>query len=154
MMGAVVLGCVALAGCGSSSNSGTGNSTSGPSADRAQVIALGTRYDNAISAQHAADACGLMTPGLQDQFVKKVGVGGDCQHALEHIFSVVTSLGAAKALVVTKKIEITSVRIHGNAADVKLRLRYRGRTIRSHAQAQKTQDGWRISCCVGRGTPG
>jgi uncharacterized protein (DUF111 family) len=112
------------------------------------------RYDDAISAQHAVTACALMTPGLQREFVKKIGVGGDCQRALEHIFSVVTSLGAAKALAVTKKIEITEVQIHGDTAEVKLRLRFRGKTIHSHAEAQKTSHGWRISCCVGRGTPG
>lgn len=150
----LILGSAGLTGCGGSSNSGTRRSSSSPTADQAQVIALGTRYDNAIGARNAAAACALMTPGLRREFVNRVGNGADCEQALGHIFSTVTSLGAAKALEVTKKVRITSVQIHGHTANVKLSVVYRGKTIRSHAQFQKTQQGWRISCCVGNGTPG
>ncbi len=150
----LVLGSAGLAGCGGSSNSGTGKSSSGPSAGQAQVIALGTRYDDAIGGRDAATACALMTPGLRREFVNRVGNGADCEQALGHIFSTVTRLGAARALEVTKKIEITNVQIHGHTADVKLHLRFRGKTIHSHAQFQKTPNGWRLSCCVSDGTPG
>lgn len=150
----LVLGTAGLTGCGGGSKSGTGKSSSAPSAGQAQVIALGTRYDNAIGDRDAVTACALMTPGLRREFVKKVGNGADCEQALGRIFSTVTGLGAARALEVTKKIKITNVEIHGHTADVKLSVVYRGKTIRSHAQFQKTPHGWRISCCVDNGTPG
>jgi hypothetical protein len=92
-----------------------------------------------------------MTPGLQREFVKSVGNGSDCEQTLAYIFSTVTSLGGGQALEVTKRIEITNVRIHGHTANVNLHVRFRGKTLRSHAQFQMTQQGWRISCCVSQG---
>lgn len=150
----LILGSAGLTGCGGSSNSGTRKSSSSPTADQAQVIALGTRYDNAIGARDAAAACALMTPGLRREFVNRVGNGADCEQAIAYIFSTVTSYGAGQALEVAKKIKITNVQIQGHTAAVKLSLRFRGKTTHSHAQFQRTQQGWRISCCVGNATPG